>query len=109
MAITPLPAVGETHQDPAQKAGAVNDKSIEKIEKEKYIEEEKKGWEHCVGQNSCPQPSHARSRGHGGGPPEEEAVDVVPPKEEAMEVDQLQAQPLAHDFIMANVFSKKRQ
>ena len=42
-------------------------------------------------------------------PPEEEAMDVVPPKEEAMEVDQLQVQPLAHDFITAKVFSKKRQ
>lgn len=40
--------------------------------------------------------------------PEEEAMDGVPSKEEAMEVDQLQMQPLAHDFIMAKVFSKKK-
>lgn len=41
-------------------------------------------------------------------PPEEEAVDGVPCKEEAMEVDQLQVQPLAYDFIMSKVFSKKK-
>ena len=42
-------------------------------------------------------------------PPEEEVMEMVPPKEEAMEADQLQVQPLAHNFIMAKVFSKKRQ
>lgn len=42
-------------------------------------------------------------------PPKGEALDVGPPKETAMEVDQMQVQPLAHDFLMAKVLPKKRQ